>query len=31
MIILFKLFEQSNNILVNYYKIELKEKYNIRI
>ena len=31
MIILFKLFEQSKSILVNYYKIELKEKYNIRI
>jgi len=31
MIILFKLFEQSKSILVNYYKIELKENYNIRI
>jgi len=31
MIILFKLFAQLKSILVNYYKIELKEKYNIRI
>ena len=31
MIIFFKLFEQPKSILVNYYKIELKEKYNIRI
>ena len=26
-----KLSEESKNILINYYKIELKEKYNIRI
>ena len=31
MVIFFKLFEQPKSILVNYYKIELNEKYNIRI
>jgi hypothetical protein len=31
MIIMIKLSEESKNILINYYKIELKEKYNIRI
>ena len=31
MIIYFKLFDTSKNILVTYYKIELKEKYNLRI
>ena len=31
MIIMIKLSDQSKNILVNYYKIELKEMYNIRI
>ena len=31
MIILIKLSDESKNILINYYKIELKEKYNIRI
>ena len=31
MIITFKLSEKSQNILVNYYKIELKEKYKLRI
>ena len=31
MVIMFKLTDKSENILVNYYKIELKEKYNLRI
>ena len=31
MIIIIKLSDESKNILINYYKIELKEKYNIRI
>jgi len=31
MIIMIKLSDESKNILINYYKIELKEKYNIRI
>ena len=31
MIIMIKIIDESHNILVNYYKIELKEKYNIRI
>ena len=31
MIITFKLTDKSQNILVNYYKIELKEKYKLRI
>ena len=31
MIILVKLFDTSRSILVNYYKIELKQKYNISI
>ena len=31
MIILFKLFDASKDILVNFYKIKLEEEYNIRI
>ena len=31
MIITFKLLDKSKSILVNYYKIELKEKYKLRI
>ena len=30
-IIMIKLFDNSTNVLLNYYKIELKEQYNIRI